>query len=137
MQNFEIIDHTADVGIVAYGDSVEEVFINAAYGMFSLIADLEKVAEVIRHEIVAEAPDQEELLVTWLNELLYLFDADNLIFSRFEIVGLGQEHLRAIAYGEKADPLRHNLKTQVKAATYHLLKLEKGDGFRAQIILDI
>ena len=137
MQNFEIIDHTADVGIVAYGDSVEEVFINAAYGMFSLIADLEKVAEVIRHEIVAEAPDQEELLVTWLNELLYLFDADNLIFSRFEISDLGKDRLRAIAYGEKVDPARHDLKTQVKAATYHLLKLEKGNRFRAQVILDI
>jgi len=137
MPEFEIIDHTADVGIIARGDSVGDVFINAAHGMFSLIADLDKVAEVDIQEIVVEAPDQEELLVTWLNELLYLFDAENLIFSRFEITHLGKDKLEAIAYGEKVDPARHNLKTHVKAATYHMLKLRKEDGFRAQIILDV
>ncbi len=134
---FEFIDHTADVGLIAYGNSVEEVFLNAAYGMFSLIADLERVAEVISRQVVAEAPDQDELLVTWLNELLYLFDAEGLIFSRFEILDLREQSLRAMAHGEKVDPWRHNLKTQVKAATYHQLKLEKGDHFRARIILDI
>lgn len=137
MPNFDIIDHTADIGIIAYGNSVEEVFTNAAYGMFSFIADIDQIAEIIHNEIVIEAPDQEELLVTWLNELLYLFDAENLIFSRFEITHLDQEHLSAIVYGEKVDPLRHNLKTQIKAATYHLLKLEKNDDFRAQVIFDI
>lgn len=137
MQKFEIIDHTADVGIVAYGKSIEEVFLNAAYGMFSLIADLEKVRGAASYRVTAEAENQEELLVAWLNELLYFFDAENLIFSRFVISHLGKEKLEATAYGEKIDPSRHHLKTQVKAATYYLLKLEKNDGFRAQVILDI
>jgi SHS2 domain-containing protein len=137
MPNFEFIDHTADIGIIAYGNSVEEVFVNAAYGMVSLIADLEKIAEVMSHEVIAEAPDQEELLVTWLNELIYLFDAEGLIFSRFKIVDLRQRYLRAMAYGEKVDPSRHNLKAPVKAATYHQLRLEKGGDFRARIILDV
>ena len=137
MPEYEIIDHTADVGIIARGDSVRDVFINAAHGMFSLIADLDMVVEVDSQEITVEAPDQEELLVTWLNELLYLFDAENLIFSRFEITHLGKEKLEAIAYGEKVDPARHNLKTQVKAATYPMLKLREEDGFRAHIILDV
>lgn len=137
MERFSVIDHTADIGLVAYGENVEDIFINAAYGMFSLIGDLEKVTETMSREVFSEALNQEELLVTWLNELLYLSDAENLIFSRFEIVDLGQDHLKAIAYGEKVDPLRHNLKTQVKAATYHLLKLEAVDGFKAQIILDV
>ncbi|MDD5094825.1 MAG: archease [Dehalococcoidia bacterium] len=138
MPRFEIIDHTADIGIIAYGQSVEEVFLNAAYGMFSLVADLDKVREKSSREIVAEAPDQEELLVTWLNELLYLFDAEGLIFSKFEIVNLRQDYLEAVAHGEKIDPSRHNLQSQVKAATYYLLKLEHHkDGFKAQVILDI
>jgi SHS2 domain-containing protein len=137
MPNFEFIDHTADIGLIAYGNSLAEVFANAAYGMFSLIADLEKIAEVLSHQVVAEAPDQEELLVAWLNELLYLFDAEGLIFSRFDITDLRQRYLRAMAYGEKVDPSRHNLKTQVKAATYHQLRLEKGDNFKARIILDV
>ena len=137
MPEFEIIDHTADVGIIARGESIDEVFINAARGMFSLIIDLDTVVESTSQEITVEAPDQEELLVTWLNELLYLFDAENLVFSRFEIANLGKEHLKAIIYGEEVDPDRHNLKSDVKAATYHMIKLQKQDGFSAHIILDI
>ena len=137
MLEFEVIDHTADLGIVARGESVDEVFVNAARGMFSLIVDLDTVAELTNQEIIVEAPDQEELLVTWLTELLYLFDAENLVFSRFEIIDLGNEYLRAIAYGEEFDPARHNIKSHIKAATYHMLRLQRQDGFRAQIILDV
>lgn len=138
MKNFEIIDHTADVGILAYGESLEEVFANAACGMTSIIADVETVNEAVKRDISADALDQDELLVTWLNELLYLFDAEFLLFSRFEIHQLTKQYIRASAYGEKVDPQRHNLKTHVKSATYHLLKLEeKEDGFQAQVIFDI
>lgn len=137
MHKFESIDHTADTGILIYGKTVQEVFVNAAYGMFSIISDMETVSEEIQREIFAEAIDQEELLVTWLNELLYHFDAENIVFCRFDIVELTDERMKAIAYGEKAKPSRHNLKTHVKAATYHSLKIEKGDGFRAQVIFDV
>lgn len=138
MKNFEVIDHTADVGILAYGESLEEVFANAAYGMTSIIADVEKINDVTKLEISADAFCQDELLVTWLNELLYLFDVEFLLFSRFDIHELTEGNIRATAYGEKVDPLRHNLKTHVKAATYHSLRLEeKGDGFQAQVIFDV
>ncbi len=137
MPEFEIIDHTADVGIIAHGESVEDLFVNAARGMFSLITDLDTVVELTSQEITVEAPDQEELLVTWLNELLYLFDAENLVFSRFEIGNLGKERLKAMVYGEEFDPARHSLKSYVKAATYHMLNLQRQDGFKAQIILDV
>jgi len=138
MPNFEVIDHTADVGIVAYGNRVEEVFLNAADGVFSLIADLGKVDEETSQHIAVDAPDQEELLVAWINELLYLFDAENLIFSRFKIIELGKTQLKAIAYGEQVDPDRHDLRAQVRAATSHRLKLKKeGNAFSAQLILDL
>jgi len=137
MARFEVVDHTADIGLIAYGSTLEEVFVNAAYGMFSLIADLDQVQERIHREIETEAPDQGELLVTWLNELLYFFDAESLLFKRFEILRLDQTWLQARAFGEKVDPTRHRVKTAVKAATYHLLKLEEGNGLRAQIIFDV
>ena len=137
MIRFEVIDHTADVGIVAYGGNLGEAFANAAYGMFSLIAELDGVTENLCREIALQAPDQEVLLVDWLNELLYLFDVDHVIFSRFEISDLNQNQLRAKAYGEKIDTSRHQLKTEVKAATYHSLKIEENNGFRVQVILDI
>ena len=138
MPRFEVIDHTADVGIAAYGNDIREAFANAAYGMFSLIADLEGVVEDrISHKIDVQAPDQEALLVAWLNELLYLFDVDHVIFSRFEITELNQNRLQGMVYGERLDTSRHQLKTAVKAATYHMLKVEKTNGFRVQVILDI
>lgn len=137
MARFEVVDHTADIGLIAYGSTLEEVFVNAAYGMFSLIAELDQVEERIHREIETEAPDQGELLVTWLNELLYFFDAESLLFKRFEILRLDQTWLQARAFGEKVDPTRHRVKTAVKAATYHLLKLEEGNGLRAQIIFDV
>ncbi len=137
MTRFEIIDHTADVGIVAYGSDLKEAFANTAYGMFSLIAELEGVGEGFCREIDLQAPDQETLLVDWLNELLYIFDVDHVILSRFDITDLNQKRLRANVYGEQIDTLRHQLKGAVKAATYHSLKIEKGNGFRVQVILDV
>ena len=137
MPRFEVIDHTADVGIIAYGSDLKEAFANSAYGMFSLIADLDSVKENVSRKVNVEATDQEALLVDWLNELLYLFDVEHIIFKRFDITVLSQNRLQAKVYGERIDKSRHRLKTGVKAATYHMLKIEKNKGVRIQFILDI
>ncbi len=137
-REFEILDHTADVGITAYGADAKEVFANAGKALFSLITDPESVREVETREVEVEAPDQERLLVDWLNELIYYFDAENILFRRFEVSELSDTHLKARAYGERVDIKRHELKLGVKAATYHQLKIEKTDGgVRAQVIFDI
>lgn len=138
MPEYEFIDHTADAGIVAYGTSLEEVFVNAARAMTSLIVNPETITEKVRREIAAEGSDTEELLVAWLNEILYLFDAEGLVFRRFEITRLSEGHLQGAACGEKIDPSRHEVKAPVKAATYHQLKIERANGgFRGQVILDL
>ena len=137
MKRFEFTDHTADIGIIAYGSALDEVFTNAALGMFSLIGDPDAVTHQISREIKLDAYDREELLIAWLNHLLYLFDADNLIFSRFDFFQINNYELAATAYGEAVNPLRHNLKTHIKAATYHLLEIVENNGFQAQVIFDI
>ncbi len=134
---FEIVDHTADVGIIAYGASMSQAFANAARAMFSLITELDDVEEVLHHDIELAAPDQESLLVEWLNELIYLFDVDNIIFKRFDITQLNNTQLKARSYGEKVDSSRHKLKTGVKAATYHMLKVDKDGGCKVQVLFDI
>lgn len=136
MKKFDIIDHTADIGIVAYGAELKEAFVNAAYAMFSLMADLEEVNQTVSHEIEVEAEDRESLLVRWLNELLYVFDVERIIFSGFEITDFSDTHLKARGYGEPIDMTRHSLKTGVKAATYHMLEIEKNDGYKAQVLFD-
>ncbi len=136
-KGFEIINHTADVGIIAYGASPSETFANAARALFSLITELDNVEEVLQRDIELAAPDQASLLVAWLNELIYLFDTENVLLKRFEISKLNNTQLKARSYGEKVDKSKHKLKTGVKAATYHMLRIDKGDGCKAQVLFDI
>ncbi|MFC2024929.1 archease [Chloroflexota bacterium] len=136
-KEFEFINHTADVGIIAYGADVNEAFANAAKGLFSLITELDDVEEVVHRDIELTAPDQESLLVGWLNELIYLFDTENMLFKRFDITQISQTQLKARGYGHKVDSSKHKLKTGVKAATYHMLKIDKNNGVKAQVLFDV
>ena len=135
---FEVIEHTADVGIAAYGADLREAFANAACGLFSLMTDIDKVGDCVRHDVSVTADNREELLVAWLNELIYLFEVNDVLFSRFDIADLSDTTLRASCYGEHVDPQRHKIKVGVKAATYHMTRVEEGDdGCRVQALFDI
>jgi len=136
-KEFEILNHTADVGIIAYGADMKEAFANAAKALFSLITELDAVEEVVHRDIELTATDQESLLVEWLNELIYLFDVENIIFKRFDITQLSNTYLKARSYGHKVDSSKHKLKTGVKAATYHMLKVDKDGGCKVQVLFDI
>ena len=137
-KDFETIDHTADIGIMAYGDDLKQVFANAARGLFSLITELDTVAVKEKRGIKVTATDREALLVNWLNELIYLFEVKEMLFNRFDITSITDTELTAIGFGEKINLAKHELKTQVKAATYHTLKIEQHeDGWKAQVILDV
>jgi len=135
---FEIINHTADVGIIAYGADVKELFSNSALALFSLITELESVEEKLHLDLEVSSEDRDSLLVEWLNELIYLFDVKHILFNRFDIESLTHNELKATCYGEGFDPMKHKIKTGVKAATYHMLRLDKNGGrYKAQIIFDI
>ena len=136
-KDFEILDHTADVGIIAYGADMGQAFANAARGLFSLITELDDVEEVTRRDIELTASDEESLLVGWLNELIYQFDTEGIIFKRFDIIQLDNTQLKARGYGEKIDSSRHTLKREVKAATYHMLEVVRNNGCRVQVLFDI
>jgi SHS2 domain-containing protein len=135
---FEVIDHTADIGIVAYGTDIKQVFANAALGLFNLMADLDDFKEDVQRELELSAEDVEVLLVEWLNELIYIFDVEHIIFKRFEIERLTSTQIKARCFGEKIKPGQHKLKREIKAATYHMLRISKEDGgYKVQVIFDI
>ena len=136
MKRFQLIEHTADVGLVAYGQTLAEAFANAAYGLFSIIAELKTVKESETRQLELSEDDPEALLFEWLNSLIYIFDVEMLLFKRFEIREFDGRRLTATGYGEKYDPSRHQLKTEVKSATYHLLKVDK-DKNQVRVIFDI
>jgi len=135
---FEIINHTADIGFIVYGTDVKELFSNAALALFSLISEPEGIEDKLHFNLKVSSEDTDSLLVEWLNELIYFFDAKHLLFNRCDIESLTDNELNATCHGEGFDPMKHKIRRGVKAATYHMLKLDKnGEGYKAQVILDI
>ena len=131
---FEEVEHTADLALKVHGHSLKEVFINAACGLFGLMADLEGLEPTISHEISLESLDYEALLVDWLNELLYLHEVEEEIYTRFEIEALSPTALSAITWGVKMKAS----KLTVKAATFHDLEImETEDGYLTTVVFDV
>ena len=137
-EKYEFIEHTADLGFKVYGASLEGLFVHAAEAFFETILSPESVEEKIERSIEVEAGALDELMVSWLDEFLYLYDAEKLVFKRFQIKSIQQDQLRAKAWGEKIDPARHEIKSGIKAVTYHKLYVrERGGGWEAQVIVDV
>ena len=138
MKHFEILDHTADIGIIVYGEDLKSLFENAGKAFFHLITDLKKVRLRTERKIEIGGESLERLMVDWLNELLYLHDVENLLFKRFRVESAGEAGLKAKVNGEIFQEGVHVIKTEVKAVTYHQLEVrqEKG-GWRARIIFDL
>ena len=138
MKEFGYFDHTADMGVIARGKNLKELFVNAAKAVFNFMTDLSKVAPRESVEVGVEAEELETLLVEWVNELLYHFESKKMLFSKFEVEEITENKLKARAYGEKIDPAKHQIEQYIKACTYHLLKVEKrGEEWRAQFICDV
>ena len=132
------IDHTADVGIEVTAPTVKSLFERAATGMFTILASADDVRAVESLHLSVEAPDQDALLVQWLSELNYLHQVESLIFSRFEIESIDEKQLVAIVSGERFDPDRHEIHCEIKAVTFHDLKMHReNDGWSVRIIFDM
>jgi SHS2 domain-containing protein len=133
---YEEFEHTADVGITAYGSSLEELLENAACGMFSILAGEHEITATVEREIVVPREEDDELLlVRFLSELLSLADTAHLLFAECK-VALGSEHLRARCLGERIGPETAGLGIDIKAVTRHLLEVDPAGG-RARVLFDV
>ena len=135
-KKYEYLEHTADIKFLAYGNTLEEVFENAALAMFNVIIDTGKVSGETTREVFLTSPDPESLLVDWLSELLYLFEVDEIVFWKFRVEEVSEEageySIKALASGEKYYPESHPFETEIKAVTYNQLELEKtASGWKA------
>ncbi len=134
---FKILDHEADVGIMASGNSWEEAFSEGAAAMLSIMADASKVEPRQEVGIQVNAGDMAALFVEFLNEILFIRDRDEMFLSKFDITIKGGS-LAGKAWGEKIDQKKHGVKIEVKAATYAALKAwEKGGEKFVECILDV
>ncbi len=135
---FEIFEHTADVGIRVHAADEASLFHDAAEALFSLlVVNLGDVRPVVERPLTIEGAERDLLLFDWLNELLYVFETEQLVFAQFQVT-LHADRLSAIARGEALDRARHELHHEVKAITYHGLKVEQtNNGWIAEVIVDI
>jgi len=135
---FEILEHPADVGFLAYGATLEELFSNAALALLSLACSPDGIEERERREIEATGADTESLLFGWLAEILAIADAEQLVFRRCTVADFTPARIRGMAFGEPYDPARHLAGTYIKAVTYHQFCVDKtAESWRARVFLDL
>ena len=143
MKPYEIIEHTADVGLKANGATLKELFENAARGMFEIISGTKvnkgKAGQRYKKiEIKRRVEDLEELLVNWLSELLYIFNKEEILLNSFKILELNNKVLIGNSSGKRIDLANASLQTEIKAVTFHDLKIKKDkNGFSCKIIFDV
>ena len=138
---FETFEHKADVGVRGTGKTKEEAFAECAKAMFSVMVDLETIDSKEKIDIEIETNDLESLLVDFLNHLLYLRDVNETLFNKFDLYIINEEDgwkLNGKVVGEKINKKKHDIKSDVKAASYHQLKVEEKNGkWLAQCVVDV
>jgi SHS2 domain-containing protein len=132
---FEVIEHTADWALRVFGENLNELFVNAAQGMNSLLVERpQAVLSNKTKKLELEAFDRETLLVDWLSELAYWAENKLLIFPHIELDIKSGTHLKAVISGDRVDKLQKH----IKAVTYHDLEiLETDQGFTVSIVFDV
>lgn len=136
--DYEMVDHTADLGVLLSGESLAALFAAAGAVLADLMVDPDGVAERESREVSLAAASPEELMVRWLNELLYLREVEEFLWRTVEVETEDGTHLEARLRGERFSPEKHEPRGGLKAATYHQLRISReGDAWSARIIFDV
>ena len=137
MKSYEYFEATADIGLKAYGENLNEAFENAGRAIFNIISDTSNIYPIreIEFEIVSE--DEVSLLYDYLEELLFYHEVEFMLFSEFHVEIDENLHLKAIIKGEEIDWQKHERKTEIKAITFHMMEVKKGDCVSLQAIVDL
>lgn len=135
--DYETFEHGADIGIRGFGRTMAEAFENTAIALYSVMVNIPAVEASEKRSVTVSAPDNELLLIEWLNALLSLSDIEHMVFSKFKVTMEGTS-LAGTAWGEKLDQERHEPNVEIKGATYYMLKVTEADGrFVAQCVVDV
>jgi SHS2 domain-containing protein len=136
--NYELLEHTADVAILVRAKSLKELFVNTAVAMFEIIADpvFDKQGQRVTASVSQNAAGREELLVNWLNELLFFSTSQEAVFRDFKIVSLDERSVRAEIFGLPFSSCEIHI--EIKAATFHELSISgPGEVWQAKVVFDV
>lgn len=142
---FEYLEHTADIKFRAYGKTLEEMLANAALALIGTMTDTSKVLALEIWKVELKAPEIEQLAYSWLSEIVFLFETESAVFSKFDVRvtkndeadGDDEWRLSATIGGERIDLRRHAFDNEVKAVTLHEFVVKKNDVWCVQTVLDV
>jgi SHS2 domain-containing protein len=138
MKKYRIFPHTADLGLEIYGASRRDLFAHAAFAVYDLITDLDKVEGKESRTIFIEGEDQEDLLINYLREILYLYNGERWFVKDVRIDEMDSRRMKVSLSGEPLDLDKHTIKKEIKAVTYHQVKVEEvKNGWKAKVIFDV
>ena len=136
--NYEVIDHTADLGMVVKGTDARDLFTNAAYAMIDLMVEGDMGGKGAKRQITIEGEDYSDLMVRWLGEILYLFAAERQLVWGIEITAIGPNRLQSLLALTSLEEERHEIRREIKAVTYHQIAVEETPHeWEARVIFDI
>lgn len=145
-KRYKYIEHLSDVGLEFYGNTIEELFENAGAGMFSIICDLKMVKPLKKRNVNISQKGRgiEDLLILWLEKLLYLHEVDSILFSGFNVDRIYRNNSKMVLLaeisGEKINLDKHVIRMAIKAPTYHMLEIKKDSrhcNWKGRIIFDV
>jgi len=139
MKQFEFLDHTADVQFLAYGKNLNELFENSALALFESMIDTDTIESKMEYTASVNSENIERLLFLWLSELVFIFDSKKYVFKSFNVdINKKDEEYSLIGKikGEKIDIKKHKFNSEVKAATYHNMEINKNGIYKAKVVLD-
>ena len=139
-RRWEFIEHTADIAIKAYGNSIEETFATAAGAMFDIMTDSSKIEPIDKIEFEIESVDIEGLLVGFLSHLIVLHETENRVLTNFQVTFAGRSKLKVTAAGEKFDEGKHAHGHHIKGVSYHMMEILDGAGktpSSVQVLFDV
>ena len=135
---YQIIDHTADLGIIVKGPDIKNLFIRAAQAITDLMVKGDISEKTAIRDVLVEGEDFPDLMVRWLGEILYLFDGENLIVNSIKIKSISPTKLKSTLTLTSFETEHHQVIREIKAVTYHQISVDKTkDGWQAKVIFDI
>lgn len=138
MLKYRLIDHTADFGLHVFGADPKELFANAAYALFDVIAEAGSLTGLEEKNIRVTGDDWPDLMVNWLRELLYFWSGREMLLKSVDILSLSEHELLAKVQFDPYNPDQHTINTEIKAVTYHQIQVGSGSsGWQAKIIFDV
>jgi SHS2 domain-containing protein len=138
MKPYHTFDHTADLGLAINGASEEKLFANAAFAIFDIITDLNRVEARDARRIAVEGDNREDLLINFLREVLYLYNGERWLLKEIRIIRISKKGLEAEALGEPFDEQKHEICKEIKAVTYHQAEVRQTPaGWTARVIFDV